>query len=80
MQILGDNKSSLAVGLWYLSHRLALPDPHYTKISEVIVEQVDKNGIPFELMQLVYAESIHVVIYFNNSLAFRTPVPLYLLS
>ena len=79
VKVLSYQKTSFTVGLWDLPHRFTLPDPQISIILEVIVEKVQEDDVFLELMQLVNAESVHIVIDLDDLFTFYTPSALYLL-
>ncbi len=80
MQFLSYDLGCFTVGIRYLSHGLALPDPESSVVLEIVIEEIQQNRIFLKLMQLVNAESVHVVIDFDDLFALCTPISFNLFS
>jgi hypothetical protein len=63
-----------------MSHRLALRDLSISMTLEVVIEEIEQDHVLFEVVQLVDAESVHVVVYLDYFLALRTPLGFYFLA
>ena len=80
MEVAGNDHGCLPIYLRDVSHRLALRDLSISVVLEVVIEEIEKHHILFEVIQLVNAESVHVVVDLDYFLAFRTPLRLYFLA
>jgi hypothetical protein len=74
MEIAGNDQCCLPIDLGDVSHRLALRDLNISMTLEVVIEEIEQHHVLFEVVQLVNAESVHVVVDLDYFLALCTPL------
>ena len=80
MEIAGNDQRCLPIDLGDVSHRLALRDLNISMTLKVVIEEIEQHHVLFEVVQLVNAESVHVVVDLDYFLAFHTPLGFYFLA